>query len=467
LRGAERGREKRTRDRLDSRGACVVMRKMHVKFYGSSKKRKRLGEKNARLRAEYKIKTAETEEFPGCSVSGYDSAADGQPVSDLPLPSETELYHDVQKGRGRKRRRIAAVLACAALLGVGAYAALEIWSRPPEVNTEGPTVQSTPSAAPVPTAAAAAPEPTPTQTPAPADGRRPGVYTFLAFGKDQVALNTDTIMAGRLDTTEGRLDVVSIPRDTLANVKWGVKRINAVYANAGKNGEGSVEGFLDAIEDILGFRPDNYILINIEAFKEMVDTVGGISYDVPRDMFYDAPDQNLHIAIRKGPQRLNGEDALNVVRFRVGNQGSGYPNGDIGRIETQHGFLLAAARQMLSLGNIPNLPALIRIITDNVETDLTEGNLVFYAQEFLKLDAENIRFHTLPTDLVSIRGGSYVSIRLDEWLEMVNAYLNPFTQEITEENVNILTTTNGWSFASTTGSVPSLESFIDYNHPPA
>ena len=195
----------------------------------------------------------------------------------------------------------------------------------------------------------------------------------------------------------------------------------------------------------------------------MVDAVGGIVYDVPRDMFYDAPDQNLHIAIRKGLQRLNGEDALKVVRFRVGNQGTGYPNGDIGRIETQHGFLLAAARQMLSLGNIPNLPALIRIVVENVETDLKENNLVFYAQEFLKLDTENIRFHTLPADLVSIRGGSYMSIRLDEWLEMVNAYLNPFTQEITEKNVDILTTGNGRSFSSTTGSVPSLESFIDYN----
>ena len=62
--------------------------------------------------------------------------------------------------------------------------------------------------------------------PTPEDGRKNGVYTFLAVGKDQVALNTDTIMAGRLDTSEGRLDIVSIPRDTLANVKWGVKRIN-------------------------------------------------------------------------------------------------------------------------------------------------------------------------------------------------------------------------------------------------
>jgi LCP family protein required for cell wall assembly len=436
-----------------------------MKFYGSSKNTKRLGEKNARRREKHITNPAETEDFSkGCSVSGYDSDADGEPVSGLPLPSEKELSQDIRKGRGRRRRKIAAVLACVALLGAGAYAGLEIWSRPPEVNTEGPTVQSVPSAAPT-HAAAATPAPTP--DPTPADGRKPGTYTFLAFGKDQVALNTDTIMVGKLDLSEGRLDIVSIPRDTLANVKWGVKRINAVYANAGENGKGSVEGLMDAIEDILGYPPDNYILINLEAFKEMVDAVGGISYDVPRDMFYDAPDQNLHIAIRKGPQRLNGEDALNVVRFRVGNQGTGYPNGDIGRIETQHGFLLAAARQMLSLGNIPNLPALIRIIVDNVETDLTESNLVFYAQEFLKLDEENIRFHTLPTDLVSIRGGSYVSIRLEEWLEMVNAYLNPFTQEISEKNVNILTTKNGWSFASTTGSAPSVESFIDYNNPPA
>jgi anionic cell wall polymer biosynthesis LytR-Cps2A-Psr (LCP) family protein len=146
----------------------------------------------------------------------------------------------------------------------------------------------------------------------------------------------------------------------------------------------------------------------------------------------------------------------------VGNHGTGYVDGDLGRIVTQQDFLLSVAKQMLTLGNIPNLPKLIQIMEENVKTDLTSNNLAFYAQEFLKLDAENIHFHTLPADGVSIRGGSYMSIRTDEWLQMVNDYLNPFKQEVTEANVDILTTTNGRTFSSTTGVVPSLESFYQY-----
>jgi LCP family protein required for cell wall assembly len=434
-----------------------------MKFYGSSRKRPRSGG-NPSFEPPDSDKPAKADERAArYRVCGFESTAGENGAFGAPLPSDLELEEDVKKRRGHKRRTIALVLACIALRCFGAFAALEIWIRPPETNDEGLTVHSTPSAEPAVAAATATATPEPTPASTPSDGRRPGTYTFLAFGKDQIALNTDTIMVGTLDTTEGTLNIVSIPRDTLANVKWGVKRINAVYANSGENGEGSVEGLMDGIEDILGFPLDNYLLVNIEAFEEMVDTVGGIYYDVPRDMFYDAPDQNLHIAISKGPQLLTGEDALKVVRYRMGNHGTGYSNGDIGRIETQHGFLLAAAKQMLSLGNIPNLPKLIQIVRDNVKTDLTDSNMAFYAQEFLKLDADKIRFHTLPTDLVSIRGASYVSIRLDEWLEMVNDFLNPYSRAVTESNVNILTTTNGATFSSTTGSVPSLESFIDYH----
>jgi LCP family protein required for cell wall assembly len=244
------------------------------------------------------------------------------------------------------------------------------------------------------------------------------------------------------------------------NVPWAVKNINNTYAALGDGvSTGSIEGVMDGLKAILGFPLDNYFLININAFEEMVAAIGGVYYDVPRDMFYDDPGQNLHIAISAGPQLLDGEDALHVVRFRIGNGGTGYANGDLGRIDTQQDFLLSVAKQMLSVGNIPNLPTLIQIAVDNVKTDLTENNLAFYAQEFLKLDGENIRFHTLQADGIHIGRLDYVSIHVDEWLEMVNDYLNPFSQQVTRDNVDILTTTDGVNFTSTTGSVPTVGSF--------
>jgi hypothetical protein len=116
---------------------------------------------------------------------------------------------------------------------------------------------------------------------------------------------------------------------------------------------------------------------------------------------------------------------------------------------------------MLSLGNIPNLPTLIQIAVSNVKTDLTENNLAFYAQEFLKLDADSIRFHTCrPT--ASPSAGLLCEHPRGRVAGHGERLPEPFSEEVTEKNVDILTSTNGTTFTSTTGSVPSLESFITY-----
>ena len=164
-------------------------------------------------------------------------------------------------------------------------------------------------------------------------------------------------------------------------------------------------------------------------------------------MIYDDPYQDLHINIRKGVQTLNGEDAVKVLRYR-----HGYADGDIGRINVQQDFLMSLARQMLSLGNIPNLSKVIQVYEDNVTTNLSSGNVLFYATEFLKLKAENIHFMTLPGNTNgSINGISYVFIDVDAWLEMINEYLNPFYAEVTSANVSIKTSTDGVSFTYTEG----------------
>jgi LCP family protein required for cell wall assembly len=309
-----------------------------MKLFGSRKNKK-----NTVIRpSAYTTNPIEEDETDGASVSGFNSSFGGKTAAKRPFATERELSKDVKKHRRGRRRTFAVVLASIALLALAGFAVLEIWIHAPEVETGGlnePTTP-TPSVAPssVPSAAAAA-----TATPAPppaATGRLPGTYTFLALGKDDIGLNTDTIMVGKLDTQNETLDIVSVPRDTLVNVAWGNRKINGIYANAGVPGTGDIDGVMDGLQDILGVPLDNYILININAFEEMVDTIGGIYYDVPRDMFYDDPGQDLHIAISAGPQLLSGENALKVVRFRGGNGGSGYANGDLGRIDTQQDFLL-------------------------------------------------------------------------------------------------------------------------------
>lgn len=403
--------------------------------------------------------------------------------SDRHVRRDPHAEHAAPNRRRRRRRRrkktsvgrvlltIVLALLILAALGLLAYT---LWSSAPDVSasvmrnpvTAEPTALPTPeavrpaaSATPEPTATPEAAETKPTLSPEPESetvGRKKDTYTLLVVGRDRVGLNTDTIMVGRLDCAAGTLDVVNIPRDTLVNVPWAVKKINSVYGTLG------TEGLLETIEDLVGFDIDNYVIVNTFAFQQLIDCIGGVYFDVPIFMYYDDPMQNLHINLAPGYQLLDGSKAEQLVRFRMNNDGSGYGRGDLERIETQQRFLKALAKQVLTLGNVTNLPQMIKIITENTDTDLTGGNIAFYAQEVLKLDPDNINFMTMPYDLVYIRGGSYVSIHLDTWLDMINASLNPFTADVTESNLNVLTFSDS-GFYSTTGQTPGFYSFYDYN----
>ena len=382
--------------------------------------------------------------------------------SHSPSPSERDA------GRGPKKRsragKAAAVAVCVVLILVfGAVAWYIAWEKPPERPGGGlvdPTYESTnPEDGGSPDATA---EPTvsPTEDPnagAPASLNE-NMYTFLVVGLDQVSNSTDTMMVGRIDTENHTIDVVSLPRDTLVNVSWSVKKINTLYSADINTGGNGIDGLLDGLKDILGFQIDCYAVVDLTAFVELVDAIGGVDYNVPVNMNYYDPTQDLYINIPAGEQHLDGEEALKVVRFR-----SGYASADIGRIGTQQDFLKSAASQMLTLGNIPNLPTFIDIFEEYVVTNMSASNLAFFARQFLLCKSEDINFHTLPGNYGDIiKGLSYVSINISEWLEMVNTYLNPYDQDVTEANVNILTHSSSTGFYSTTGYVAGgVDSFYD------
>ena len=301
------------------------------------------------------------------------------------------------------------------------------------------------------------------------DGRKPGVYTLLVAGVDVVSNNTDTIMIGRLDTVNHTLNVVSIPRDTLTNIQHEVKKANSAYHYAAYYSGIQSSSYYgcdpikkmreELIKSFLGFDVDGYILVNMDAAEQVVDAIGGVDFNVPPGMNYDDPTQDLHIHIPEGQQKLNGEQFVQLMRFR-----SGYAGGDIQRIDMQHELLMAVASQMISLKNIPNLTEVISIVSDNMETSLTAENMLYYAKEFLKLDSENIKFYTMPGDTGgNVFGASYVFCDIDAWLDMVNECLNPWEAQVTTKNVNIVTYKDG-NFYSTTGELSGgVSSFLNYS----
>lgn len=116
--------------------------------------------------------------------------------------------------------------------------------------------------------------------------REDGIYNVLVVGTDKVGLNTDTILVMSLDSINNRANVMSIPRDTMSNVSRNVKKINAAYSIGAKNGKGNIDNLKKEVSYLMGFEVDNYVVINLNAFEEIIDAIGGVTIDVPRDMNY-------------------------------------------------------------------------------------------------------------------------------------------------------------------------------------
>ena len=125
-------------------------------------------------------------------------------------------------------------------------------------------------------------------------GRSGDKYTFVVLGMDDGNGNTDTMMAVTFDTQAYQLTAVSIPRDTLVNVSWSVKKANTLYAYGG------TDVVIEGLADILGYEVDFYVIVDLEAFQVMVDAIGGVDYDVPVTMNYEDPYQNLYIHLNQG-----------------------------------------------------------------------------------------------------------------------------------------------------------------------
>ena len=108
---------------------------------------------------------------------------------------------------------------------------------------------------------------------------------------------------------------------------------------------------------MLGIPIDYYIKVNIKGFISLVDDLGGVDFYVPCDMDYDDPYQDLHIHYKQGQQKLNGQQAMEVARFRKNNDGTGYS--DVGRTQTQQKLLVALAKKVLSWNSLTKINSFV------------------------------------------------------------------------------------------------------------
>ena len=287
-------------------------------------------------------------------------------------------------------------------------------------------------------------------------------YTVLILGRDTGGGgNTDTMLLASYDVTNQKATVMSIPRDTMVNVPYDIKRINAVY-NYGGGGDEGIQYLYKEISQLVGFDPDYQVVVEWDAVGEIVDAMGGVWFDVPRNMNYDDPYQDLHIHQEKGYRLLSGDDAMQVLRYRHDNDMHyGYPDGDLGRIKTQQAFLSAMVEQLLKLENVTKIRQFIQVFQDNVETDLSFQNILWFAKKavFGGLSMENVEFVTMPNKNVSAWSRTYQSYQsyvvpiADELLDLVNNQLSPFTKVFTLSDLDIMSVNSDGSLSSSTGHV--------------
>ena len=252
--------------------------------------------------------------------------------------------------------------------------------------------------------------------------RKSGFYTILVSGADDGNGNSDTNILLAIDTEGGAIYGVSIPRDTKAEWDGKARKINAAFA------AGGMEKMAEVISHQLGIPVDYTVMVDLKAFVALVDAIGGVDFNVPIDMDYEDPYQDLSIHIPAGMQHLNGEDALKVVRFR-----SGYASQDIGRMETQQKFLKAVVKQTLRASNLDKVDDFVKIFKKYVKTDLELGELAWLGKEAITIGAENISFSTLPGEWKS----PYIHADPEAVLTLVNEHLNPYVEDRTAEDLNL------------------------------
>lgn len=217
-----------------------------------------------------------------------------------------------------------------------------------------------------------------------------GKVNFLLVGIDKEASLTDTIMVASYDLDQNKVNILSIPRDTRMYVGSRYQKINSAYSIKKDGKKKGVNGTIEAVSRLTKIPINYYVEFSLTAFRDTIDALGGVEFDVPQNMNYDDPFQGLSIHLKKGYQLLDGAKAEQLVRFRH------YPMGDIDRTKVQQNFVKALAEQKLNLTIIEKIPELYKTVNKNLKTNLELGDVAKYALSLPDLTAENVNLFGLP-----------------------------------------------------------------------
>jgi polyisoprenyl-teichoic acid--peptidoglycan teichoic acid transferase len=266
--------------------------------------------------------------------------------------------------------------------------------------------------------------------------------------------NTDTMLLLHFDPANNKLTVLSIPRDTQVQIEGhGEQKINAanVYGGPALVAE-TVSNLLD------GIKIDRYVTINVQGVEKLIDALGGVTVYVPKDIKYQDDSQHLYINLKEGEQHLNGEKALQLLRFRY----DAY--GDISRIQRQQMVMRALMDQALNLGVVGKIPNILSVVQTHIDTNLSVKELVALTGFAVGTEKSDVQMLMLPG---GFNGDS--SVRVSYWLpdrDKIQQMLAKNFGQIDMEGGNTVqeTDTNSLSIAiqNSTEDSEAAQAMVDY-----
>lgn len=262
---------------------------------------------------------------------------------------------------------------------------------------------------------------------------------LLGVSTDLDSKLTDTIMVASYNPNTQKANLLSIPRDTFTgkNAKKAThsQKINAIY-----NVYRDPQKTLDAVNEITGLDIKHYALIETEALIELVDAIGGVEFNVPRDMNYDDPTQDLHIHLQEGLQMIDGEKAEQLLRYRHDNNGASYSyeygDNDLGRMRTQRDFITATLKQTLKPSNIFKIGQILEIANKNLTTNIELSLAKDYIPYAVEFNTDNIQTAVLPGTTPSLKETNNVSIFVHDKVETQKLIQSMFYSDVETSTEN-------------------------------
>ena len=231
----------------------------------------------------------------------------------------------------------------------------------------------------------------------------------------------DSIMLASFNPKTDDVQIYSIPRDTYylrkGHTGAAQRKINASYGN------GKADSVVKSVEGLTGVPVHYYVQIDYDAVESIVNALGGLKVEVPQDMNYDDPADDLHIHFEKGQVIKEGSDIVKILRYRKNNKGGGYKEGDLGRIKMQQEVVKLGIEKVTKGNLVMNFMKLQGPIQENIKTNMTPKQMMYYITKASSVKAENIKQATLPGGAKTISGLSFFVVSEEKMKETLKDLL--------------------------------------------